>query len=102
AMNIGKTVTWNLPEVLKDELVFDRAILGFLEQDLNTPKALQYLHGLAKKVIDTGDAYSAQELSDSMSVLGLRYYPGGEWFHGSEQARPFAADIEFNLLQRLE
>lgn len=68
--------------VLEDaeQATLPHAILSALEDDLNTPEALAFLHGLAKQIHKTPDISLMQTLKKAANFLGLLYDTPEQWF----------------------
>ena len=73
------------------------AVVQALEDDLNTPKALQELFSLAQKVHRAEDASEKRRLGDELvasgSLLGLLRVTSREWFEREESYIKSRADI---------
>lgn len=73
------------------------ALLEALDDDLNTPKALAVLHGLANRA-HHGEATAAAELKAGAALLGLLEADPEAWFHGGSADE--GAEIEALIAER--
>jgi cysteinyl-tRNA synthetase len=84
----------------------DPKILEALQDDLNTPLAISYLHELAKKINKSVNAQQKKELQNTLKasayLLGLLSVDSMDWFQGDDPFNygPKACEIEQLIEQR--
>ncbi len=80
------------------------ALIAALEDDLNTPKAMAELFGLAKTLNKASDAEERERLAAQMyasgDLMGLLQTDPEEWFAGSADGELSADEIEGLIEQR--
>ncbi len=74
------------------------ALIAALEDDINTPKALAELFGLARELNKAGDPTQQQRLAAAMyasgDLMGILQIDPEEWFAGNVEGKLSAAAIE--------
>ena len=87
---------------LDDNIVADERVVGALEDDLNTPLALSYIHELVNQLNKAGiledKAKYKTLLVKSAELLGLLWLDPEVWFKG--EATDEAQEIEELIIQR--
>ena len=80
------------------------ALVAALEDDLNSPKAMAELFGLAKALNKTGDVAEKQRLASmiyaSGDLMGLLQSDPEAWFAGNAEGEMSADEIEALIEQR--
>lgn len=78
------------------------ALVGALEDDLNTPAALAHLHELANRLNATQDAQQAAEIKQALlsagALMGLLYQPPQQWFRWSPAGEEELGEAEVEAL----
>ncbi len=94
----------DLPADLRAAAEPPAALLAALEDDLNTPKALAELFGLARDLNKTSDADERRRLAASMlaagSVMGLLQTDPEDWFAGHAEGKLAGDEIDALLAKR--
>jgi cysteinyl-tRNA synthetase len=80
------------------------ALIAALEDDINTPKALAELFGLARELNKTTDTEQRQQMAAAMhaagDLMGILKVDPEEWFAGHVEGDLSAADIEELIANR--
>jgi cysteinyl-tRNA synthetase len=80
------------------------ALIAALEDDINTPKALAELFGLARELNKATDTAQQQQMAAAMraagDLMGVLQVDPEEWFAGHVEGEPSAADIGELIAQR--
>jgi len=94
----------DLPADLRAAAEPPAALLAALEDDLNTPKALAELFGLARDLNKTSDADERRRMTASMlaagSVMGLLQTDPEDWFAGHAEGKLAGDEIDVLLAKR--
>jgi cysteinyl-tRNA synthetase len=80
------------------------ALVAALEDDINTPKALAELFGLARELNKATDSGKKLEMAASMyaagDLMGILQMDPDEWFAGNVEGELSAADVEELIAKR--
>ena len=75
---------------------FSREMVKILSDDLNTPLALSYIHGLVTSLNKGWSSSLYREFASSCRLLGLGHYTASEWFQRPLVAKSITGDAEGN------
>lgn len=90
-------------ELAVDETEADERVLDALNDDLNTPLAISYLHELASNVFKSEGKEQqifAAKLKTSAQLLGLLYQTTDAWFKQGKESSLSASQVEVMIQER--
>jgi cysteinyl-tRNA synthetase len=94
----------DIPDEVRAAAEPPAALISALEDDINTPKALAEIFGLARELNKTTDAEQQRQLAATLyaagDLIGVLQIDPEEWFAGNVDGELSAADIEGLIANR--